>query len=93
MISTTQAKSLLPLATAMGKFPRRLRSARARGARHRLVIFDVDGTLFDTRAATTHTVQRTFEQVGLPQPAADGIAKTVAMGIGLDDTFIQLVPL
>lgn len=63
-----------------------------REAKYRLAIFDFDGTLFDTRGAITHSIRRTFEQLGSPQPTADAISTTVAKGIGLDDTFSQLAP-
>lgn len=38
-----------------------------------LIIFDIDGTLFETRRVTVPAVQRTFAAHGLPVPDADAI--------------------
>ena len=54
------------------------------------IIFDYDGTLFDTRAAIVHCIRRTFEQSGRPMPANDAIMRTVKSGIALQDTFAIL---
>jgi len=37
-------------------------------ANHGLVIFDLDGTLFEGQKATLPAVQRAFQEMGLPQP-------------------------
>ena len=51
------------------------------------IIFDYDGTLFDTRAAIVHCIRRTFEQSGRPIPALEAILHTVRSGLALQDTF------
>jgi phosphoglycolate phosphatase-like HAD superfamily hydrolase len=42
-------------------------------ARRDLVIFDLDGTLFNGVQATVAAVQRSFQEMGLCQPDADDI--------------------
>jgi phosphoglycolate phosphatase len=54
------------------------------------VIFDYDGTLFDTRPAIVHCIQRVFEESGRPIPALEAIMDTVRSGIALQDTFAIL---
>jgi phosphoglycolate phosphatase len=54
------------------------------------VIFDYDGTLFDTRPAIVHCTERTFALSGRPIPPIAAILRTVASGITLQDTFLQL---
>jgi phosphoglycolate phosphatase len=54
------------------------------------IIFDYDGTLFDTRPAIVHCIQRTFEKSGRPAPPLDAILRTVASGAALPDTFLIL---
>ena len=56
----------------------------------RVVVFDYDGTLFDTRPAIVHCIQRAFAEGGLPLPDVDAIAATVKTGIPLHDTLIAL---
>jgi len=56
----------------------------------RVVVFDYDGTLFDTRPAIVHCIQRTFAGAGWPLPDVDAIAATVKTGIPLHDTLIAL---
>jgi phosphoglycolate phosphatase len=56
----------------------------------RAVAFDYDGTLFDTRPAIVHSIQRTFEDCGRPVPPLDAILRTVASGVALPDTFLIL---
>jgi phosphoglycolate phosphatase len=56
----------------------------------RVVVFDYDGTLFDTRPAIDHCIQRTFAVAGWPLPDVDAIAATVRTGIPLHDTLIAL---
>jgi phosphoglycolate phosphatase len=56
----------------------------------RAVVFDYDGTLFDTRPAIIHCIQRTFAEAGRPLPDVDAIAATVRTGIPLHDTLIAL---
>jgi phosphoglycolate phosphatase len=56
----------------------------------RVVVFDYDGTLFDTRPAIIHCIQRTFVEAGSPLPDVDAVAATVKTGIPLHDTLIAL---
>jgi len=54
------------------------------------IAFDYDGTLFDTRQAIVHCIQRAFEECGRPRPAHDAVSGTVKSGIALQDTFLVL---
>jgi len=54
------------------------------------IIFDYDGTLFDTRPAIIHCIERTFALSGRPIPPMAAILRTVASGITLQDTFLHL---
>jgi phosphoglycolate phosphatase len=54
------------------------------------VIFDYDGTLFDTRPAILHCLQRTFELSGRPKPPLESMLRAVGSGIALQDTFLIL---
>jgi phosphoglycolate phosphatase len=54
------------------------------------IVFDYDGTLFDTRAATTHCLLRAFEEYGRPGPAAERVVIAAGAGLPLQDTFILL---
>jgi phosphoglycolate phosphatase len=54
------------------------------------IIFDYDGTLFDTRPAIIHCIERTFALSGRPIPPIAAILRTVATGITLQDTFLLL---
>jgi phosphoglycolate phosphatase len=56
----------------------------------RAVVFDYDGTLFDTRPAIVHCIQRTFAEAGRPLLDVDAIAATVGTGIPLHDTLTAL---
>jgi phosphoglycolate phosphatase len=58
--------------------------------RFRVVVLDYDGTLFDTRPAIVHCIQRTFAEAGWPLPDLDAVAATVKTGIPLHDTLIAL---
>jgi phosphoglycolate phosphatase len=58
----------------------------------KLVIFDYDGTLFDTRAAIVHCIGRTFEQTEREIPAHDIVADAVGTGATLPDTLLLLDP-
>jgi len=58
--------------------------------RFSVVVFDYDGTLFDTRPAIIHCVQRTFAEANRPPPEIEAIAATVKTGITLHDTLIAL---
>jgi phosphoglycolate phosphatase len=59
-------------------------------SRFKVVIFDYDGTLFDTRPAIAHCIQRAFTACGRPIPALDAIAGTVSTGLPLQETFFIL---
>jgi phosphoglycolate phosphatase len=56
----------------------------------RVVVFDYDGTLFDTRPAIIHSIQRVFAETGRPLPEIEAIAATVKTGIPLHDTLTAL---
>jgi phosphoglycolate phosphatase len=56
----------------------------------RVVIFDYDGTLFDTRPAIVHCLRRSFEKCGRQIPAADVVADAVRSGAALPDAMLQL---
>jgi phosphoglycolate phosphatase len=64
----------------------------AKSPKYKLAIFDFDGTLFDTRRAIAHCIQRTFDVRGQARPPATAISRTVSQGIGLEDTFSRLLP-
>jgi phosphoglycolate phosphatase len=57
---------------------------------YKAVAFDYDGTLFDTRPAVVHSIQRTFEDAGRSVPPLDAILSTIASGAALPDTFLIL---
>jgi phosphoglycolate phosphatase len=54
------------------------------------VVFDYDGTLFDTRPAIVHCMQRAFAACGRPIPELEAIAGTVRTGLPLQETFFVL---
>jgi phosphoglycolate phosphatase len=56
----------------------------------KVVIFDYDGTLFDTRPAIVHCIQRAFAACGRPIPTLEAIAGTVRTGLPLQETFFIL---
>lgn len=58
-----------------------------------LVIFDFDGTLFDTHESISQTIKLTFDAL-LPDrvPPQDSIHRLIASGAGLADTFQALHP-
>jgi phosphoglycolate phosphatase len=55
-----------------------------------VVVFDYDGTLFDTRPAIVHCIQRAFVACGRPIPELEAIAGTVRTGLPLQETFFVL---
>ncbi len=55
-----------------------------------LILFDYDGTLFETRPAIVHCMERAFEQRGLPIPAHQAIIGAVNTGRSLSDTLGML---
>jgi phosphoglycolate phosphatase len=57
---------------------------------YKVIVFDYDGTLFDTRPAIFHCVQRAFAACGRPIPALEAVASTVKTGLALQDTFFAL---
>jgi phosphoglycolate phosphatase len=59
-------------------------------SRFKVVIFDYDGTLFDTRPAIVHCIQRAFAACGRPIPTLEAIAGTVGTGLPLQETFFVL---
>jgi phosphoglycolate phosphatase len=54
------------------------------------IVFDYDGTLFDTRPAIVYCIQRAFEQQRRPVPAREPVLETVKTGLTLQDTFLIL---
>ena len=56
----------------------------------RLIIFDFDGTLGDTRGNIVLTMRNTLEQLGYPVPDEETIAATI--GVPLEDGFVQMYP-
>ena len=56
----------------------------------RLIIFDFDGTLADTRDNIVRTIQAAMRQLGLP--VADESACADTIGLTLRDAFAQLYP-
>jgi phosphoglycolate phosphatase len=56
----------------------------------KVVIFDYDGTLFDTWPAIVHCIQRAFAACGRPIPTREAIAGTVSAGLPLQETFFAL---
>jgi phosphoglycolate phosphatase len=56
----------------------------------RVIVFDYDGTLFDTRPAIFHCIQRAFTECDRSIPALEAIASTVTTGVPLQETFFVL---
>jgi phosphoglycolate phosphatase len=56
----------------------------------KVVVFDYDGTLFDTRPAIVHCIQRAFAACSRPIPELDAVAGTVRTGLPLQETFFVL---
>ena len=56
----------------------------------KLIIFDFDGTLGDTRANILLTMKMTLSKLGLPEKDDETIAATI--GIPLGDGFLQMFP-
>ena len=56
----------------------------------KVVVFDYDGTLFDTRPAIVHCIQRAFAVCGRPVPTLEAVAGTVRTGLPLQESFIVL---
>jgi phosphoglycolate phosphatase len=56
----------------------------------KLVVFDVDGTLVDSRAILMHTAQTAFAELGLTPPTYDELRQIV--GLSLYEGLAQLAP-
>lgn len=59
------------------------------------IIFDFDGTLFDTHASIAHTLSLTFTRLLPPiaaPPSEPAIATSIAAGLSLPQTITQLYP-
>jgi phosphoglycolate phosphatase len=56
----------------------------------KVIVFDYDGTLFDTRPAIVHCIQRAFAACGRPIPPLEAVAGTVRTGRPLQETFFVL---
>jgi phosphoglycolate phosphatase len=54
------------------------------------VVFDYDGTLFDTRPAIVHCIQRAFAETTRSIPPLEAIAGTVETGLSLPDALVVL---
>jgi phosphoglycolate phosphatase len=57
-----------------------------------LVIFDYDGTLFDTRLAIVHCMHRALVQRGRATPSRSAVEEAVGTGATLPDTLLLLDP-
>ena len=57
----------------------------------KLIIFDFDGTLADTRQLIVETMQQTIQALGLP-PCTDE-QYTSMIGLPLKQAFIELIPM
>ena len=56
----------------------------------KLIIFDFDGTLGDTRGNIVTTMRMTLKKLGYPEASEDAIAATI--GVPLEAGFDQLLP-
>ena len=56
------------------------------------VIFDYDGTLFDTRNAIAHCLRRAFNDCRRPVPAVEQSLEAIRSGLPLHDTLFALDP-
>jgi phosphoglycolate phosphatase len=56
------------------------------------VVFDYDGTLFDTRHTMVHCLRRAFEQCRRPIPHAETTMAAVKSGLALQETLISIDP-
>jgi phosphoglycolate phosphatase len=56
----------------------------------RLIVFDVDGTLVDSKAAILASMNRTFAELGLPAPAETATRRVV--GLSLHEAVARLLP-
>jgi len=54
---------------------------------YQLIIFDFDGTLFDTHASISYCIEKTFSKLGQTVPAKDAVDVMVSTGVGLEDAF------
>lgn len=55
-----------------------------------LILFDYDGTLFDTRLAIAHCIERAFERRGRPTPPKERALATIATGLPLAESLVAL---
>jgi phosphoglycolate phosphatase len=55
-----------------------------------LILFDYDGTLFDTRPAIAHCIERAFERGGRPPPPKERALATIAAGLPLAESLVAL---
>lgn len=58
--------------------------------KYKLIIFDFDGTLGDTRANIIMTMKETLRRKGLPMVSDESIGATI--GLPLEESFLQLFP-
>ena len=50
--------------------------------KYKLLIFDLDGTIIDSKIDIAHSVNLTFEEIGQPKQDIELISKHVGLGIG-----------
>lgn len=55
-----------------------------------LILFDYDGTLFDTRPAIAHCIERAFAERGRPSPPKERALATISTGWPLAESLIAL---
>jgi phosphoglycolate phosphatase len=61
-------------------------------SRYSAIIFDFDGTLFDTRQAISKTLEETFRRLAVSSPDGEQVRQIISQGINLEETFRQLLP-
>jgi phosphoglycolate phosphatase len=55
-----------------------------------VIVFDYDGTLFDTRPAIIHCIRRAFAKRGRPVPEIEAVANVVTTGLPLQGALFAL---
>lgn len=58
--------------------------------RYSLIVFDWDGTLMDSTAGITHSIQEAAREMGLPVPGREAASQVI--GLGLQDSLRSAVP-
>jgi len=57
---------------------------------YRLIIFDFDGTLADSKQGIIHCMSEAFAEFGLPRPSEEAVMKTISLK--LNDALLLLCP-